>query len=74
MLTTQKLPACHRIIRKEQAADILYTLAKYSSPNPIADTDAKEFHSLLCAEGIIARIIPCRKKRGCDLFSDDLEV
>ena len=63
MLITQKLPACHRMIRKEQAADILFTLAKYSSTNPVPDTDAKEFHSLLCAEGIITPEHPLPQKK-----------
>lgn len=63
MLITQKLPACHRMVRKERAADILYTLAKYSSPNPAPDTEAREFHSLLCAEGIITPEHPLPQKK-----------
>lgn len=63
MQSTQKLPACHRMIRKDQAADILFTLASYSSLNSIPDTDAKEFHSLLCAEGIIVPDHPLPQKK-----------
>lgn len=53
MISTQQLPACCRHVKGSQAADILYTLAKYTSPKHIGDTDAHKFHSLLCASGII---------------------
>lgn len=53
MISAQQLPACCRHVKGSQAADILYTLAKYTSPKHIRDTDAHKFHSLLCASGII---------------------
>ena len=64
MTFTQKLPACHHSIKKEHgAADILYTLAKYTAPNHLDDTDASTFHSLLCAAHIIAENHPLPQKQ-----------
>lgn len=54
MISTSKLPACHRRIQGAQAADTLYSLAKYASPRHQGDIDAHEFHSLLCAAHIIS--------------------
>lgn len=60
---TQKLPACHRSIKGEHAADILYTLANYTAPKHLKDTDAKAFHSLLCAAHIISEDHPLPQKQ-----------
>lgn len=63
MISTQQLPACHRHIKGGQAADTLYTLAKYAAPNHLESTDAREFHSLLCAANIITVEHPLPKKQ-----------
>lgn len=63
MISTQQLPACHQHIKGEQAADILYTLAKYAAPNHLDNTDAHEFHSLLCAARIITIEQPLPKQQ-----------
>ena len=63
MISTQQLPACHRHIKGGQAADTLYTLAKYAAPRHLENTDAHEFHSLLCAAHIITIEHPLPKKQ-----------
>lgn len=63
MTNTQKLPACSRHIDKEKASDTLYTLAKYTAPKCLPDTDAAGFHSLLCAAGIIPPDSPLPQKK-----------
>ena len=62
MSFTQKLPACHRSIKGEQTADILYTLTKYAAPRHQETTDAHAFHSLLCAAHIISENHPLPQK------------
>lgn len=63
MTFTQKLPACHHSIKEDHGADILYTLAKYTAPKHLDNTDASAFHSLLCAAHIITENHPLPQKQ-----------
>lgn len=63
MISTSRLPACHRHIQGTQAANALYTLAKYAAPRHQDNIDVHEFHSLLCAAHIISFEQPLPQKQ-----------
>ena len=56
-----RLPACHRYIKGDSAADKLYTLATKTSPCHVENISEMDFHSLLLASNNIPADCPLPK-------------
>lgn len=77
MNQTLRLPACHRYVRGEDAADKLYTLAAKTAPCHMEGVTEKDFHALLLASSIISTDHPLPKIIGdvsCFSVISELQV